>query len=323
MQRKFLPLLMDPVSGEPLELVGEVAEKDEIISGQLKSASNSYEIINGIPRFVTTGKKNYASTFGYQWNKWKRVQFDSANKGRKMEGYTTNMWEKICGVDAQSRFDGQFLLDVGCGPGRFIEVAREKGAMVIGIDYSDAVEAARENFKNDENVCIIQGDALKLPIVPKIIDNAYSIGVLHHTPAPAAGVIEARRVLRENGWFAIAVYAKGGHYDKLSVQAWRKLFNFLWPVFRQYPPLLYTYFVTGLFWPIGRVIPILGKLIRQVFPYVNLPDWKWAVLDTFDSLTPSYQSAHESYEVYRWFKDNHYKNIEPTDWSFTAYKGNA
>jgi ubiquinone/menaquinone biosynthesis C-methylase UbiE len=321
MHKKFLSFFIDPLTREPLELIDAVYENDDIISGKLRSASNTYEIINGIPRFVPVDKKNYAKSFGYQWNKWKKVQFDSVNKGGKMEGYTQMMWEKICGVSSEQRFSGKVLLDIGAGPGRFIEVARAKGAMVIGLDYSEAVEAARENFRSDMDVCIVQGDGLNLPFPDAVLDGGYSIGVLHHTPNPSKGVAEARRVTKPNGWFGLSVYAKGGYYDKTIVQAWRKFFNLLWPVFKQYPALAYTYFVMILFWPIGRAIPFLGKLIRLLFPYVNLPDWKWSVLDTFDSLTPSYQSAHESYEVFRWFKDNQYKNIEPTDWSFTAYRG--
>ena len=79
--------------------------------------------------------------------------------------------------------------------------------------------------------------------------------------------------------------------------------------------------VVGLFRPVARVIPFLGKIIRAIFPFVNLADHKWSVLDTFDSLTPSYQSAHESFEVFSWFKKNKFKAIEPTDWGFTGYKG--
>lgn len=317
----FLQYFVDPATHEPLVLEDAVYENEDIISGRLRSASNSYPIINGIPRFVPV-EKNYAKSFGYQWNKWKRIQFDSENTGNKMAGYTKMMWEKISDMENdETSLQGKIVLDIGCGPGRFIEIARKKGAKVIGLDYSSAVEAARENFKSDPGTCIIQADALKLPIASGILDAAYTIGVLHHTPDPKAAVGEATRALKKDGWFSISVYAKGGYYDKAFVQAWRKLFNFLWPVFKQYPPLIYTYVVMILFWPIGRAVPFLGKLIRQMFPYVNLPNWRWSMLDTFDSLTPSYQSAHESYEVFRWFKDNGFTKIEPTDWSFTAYKG--
>jgi len=114
---------------------------------------------------------------------------------------------------------------------------------------------------------------------------------------PCKGVKEAYRVISERGWFAISVYGKSLYYDFPTVQAWRKLFKFLWPVLGHYPPLIYTYFTIYALRPIALLFPVLGKAIRLFLPFVNLPDIRWSLLDTFDSLTPTYQSAHESYEV--------------------------
>jgi ubiquinone/menaquinone biosynthesis C-methylase UbiE/uncharacterized protein YbaR (Trm112 family) len=322
MQKKFLEFLVDPITSEPLTLIDPVMIDDEIETGLLQSASNSYPIVNGIPRFVPYENKNYAGSFGYQWNKWKKIQFESDNKGRPLEGYTTMMWERITDLENSGKvLEGKVVVDIGCGPGRFTDVALAKGAMVIGVDYSLAVEACRENFPNNKNLCIIQADALQLPIKSDSIDAAFSIGVLHHTPNPQKGVAEANRILSPGGWFAISVYEKGGYYDKFFVQLWRRIFNFLWPVFKQYPPLIYTHVVVTLCRPIIRFIPPLGKVIKQFYPFVNLPDKRWSILDTFDSITPSYQSAHESYEIYKWFVNNGYKNIRPTNWASTAYIG--
>lgn len=66
--------------------------------------------------------------------------------------------------------------------------------MIIGIDYSSAVEAARQNFLHDDKVCILQANGLNLPLGSNAIDGTYSIGVLHHTPNPELGVREAFRI---------------------------------------------------------------------------------------------------------------------------------
>jgi hypothetical protein len=75
---------------------------------------------------------------------------------------------------------------------------------------------------------------------------------------------------------------------------------------------------------IMRKIPFIGRitsgLFRVFFPNINLPDINWSLLDTFDSITPSYQSTHESYEVFQWLKNCGLVNIEPTDWGFTSYR---
>jgi len=322
MHISFVEYFIDPETKEPLKLESIESEGEFVETGFLKSSTNKYPIIRGIPRFIKHEAQNYSKSFGYQWHKWPRLQFESDNIGKPMEGYTRKMWEKITGINENSiGLENQIVADIGCGPGRFVDVARSKGARVIGVDYSNAVEVAEDNFKTDPNVCICQADALNLPLRSDSIDGAFSIGVLHHTPNPEKGVNQIRNILHDGGWVAVCVYGKGGYYDFPTVQLWRRLFKALWPIFRHYPPLWYTYFTVLLFRPLARLIPPIGEAIRIFFPFVNLPDLNWSLLDTFDSVTPSYQSAHESYEVFSWLKSAGFVDIEPTNWGFSSYRG--
>jgi len=143
--------------------------------------------------------------------------------------------------------------------------------VVVGVDYLNAVEAASKNLAGDENVCIVQADALRLPFKDNVFDGAFSIGVLHHTPSPRTAVSEAYRVVKKSGWFALSVYGKSGYYDFPSVQAWRKLFKILWPVLGHYPPLIYSYVTTYLVRPIGRVSRPVRSAIRLFFPLLICP----------------------------------------------------
>ena len=67
-------------------------------------------------------------------------------------------------------------------------------------------------------------------------------------------------------------------------------------------------------------MPLAGKAVRGMFPFANLPDRRWSLLDTFDSVTPAYQSAHFSYEVFTWLKQAGFSNIDPTNWGFTSFR---
>ena len=69
------------------------------------------------------------------------------------------------------------------------------------------------------------------------------------------------------------------------------------------------------------LIPAVGSLIRGAFPFARYPDLRWSVVDTFDGVTPHYQSTHRSYEVYRWFLDAGLERVEPSDWGVTSYRG--
>lgn len=318
----FLQYLRDPHTQEALGLDVVEQSGDRIVSGYLFSSTNRFPIINGIPRFVAS--EEYTKSFGWQWNHWSRVQFDSENLGKKMEGHTAKMWQRITGMPLQAEPPiEEIIIDIGCGPGRFIETARARNskAFIIGIDYSNAVEAAQRNFKHDERVCIIQADALNLPLLSECVDGAYSIGVLHHTPNPEFGIKEASRVLKKKGWLAVSVYGTGSYYGFSTVQIWRKFFKLLWPRFGEKPALLYTYATVNLLRPIARVSRLAGLGVRLLFPFANLPDKDWSLLDTFDSITPSYQSTHDSVEVFQWFKNAGFVDIEPMNWGSTSYKG--
>jgi|SRR6185436_1930677 len=322
MHLKFLSYLADPVTKEALKMETISVKNDFIETGFLVSSNNKYPIINGIPRFVEYKDQGYSKNFGYQWRKWPRIQFEAENKNKPMEGHTRKMWEMITGHTAtNTQFEGQVVLDMGCGSGRFTDVARSKGAKVIGIDFSLAVESAQENFKNDPDVLIVQGDLLHLPIKAQSIDGAFSIGVLHHTPDPPGGVSQAVEVLKNGGWFALSVYEKNGFYDKANVQLVRKFFKKLWPYFKHYPPLIYSYFAVYLLSPFTTVPYNENFLGRFPFPFIKLADKKWSLLDTFDSVTPSYQSGHTLDEILQWMKNNKFTEIRQTDWGMASCRG--
>ena len=310
---------MDPKTRAPLTLEVEREENGNVIEGRFVSSTAQYPIVRGIPRFVDHRAPEYADSFGYQWTRWPSVQFESRNAGKPMEGYTRRMWETITGITDRLSRD-QVVLDIGCGPGRFIEVARLKGAKVIGVDYSLAVEAAGSEFNADPDVCICQADALNLPFLTGSLNGAFSIGVLHHTPQPSRGVEEAARVVSPGGWLAIAVYGKGGYYDGRLVNAWRRIFARLWGACGHYPPLFYTYAVVSLR-RLLRPLPPVNRAITAVLPSKELPDFTWSLIDTFDSVTPTYQSAHECHEVFAWLKRAGLRDIEPTRWGPTSFRG--
>ena len=311
MHPSFISILCDPITKEDLTLTIEKEENGFIIEGQLVSSTNAYPIVRGVPRFAGyNANENYAKSFGWQWNKWSRVQFESENKGRKYEGLTMGMWEKIT---HRKNIEGQLVADFGCGPGRFIEVGRMKGARMVGLDYSSAVEAAYQNFKGDPNVLIVQGDILNSPFKPGVFDGAFTIGVLHHTPNPKKGFNEITETVKKGGWTACAVYGQGGYYDLPAVKFWRKAFKLTWPVFGHYPPLIYTYIACTVFAPF-HLFAWTRTLVNSFLPSFFLKDFKWSILDTFDSVTPSYQSGHTPYEVFVWFKENNYSQIEPSEW---------
>src|SRR4051812_19600598 len=215
MHPKFLDLLCCPETGQPLALDAEVTRPNGMVwRGMLRTAcGKSYPIVRGVPRFVS--KEQYASSFGFERTRWPRVQFESENVGRPMAGHTTRMWEGITSV-GEEQVAGKTIVDFGCGPGQFLDVIRRKGGIAVGIDLSAAVDAARRNFCDDADVLIVQGDLLKPPFRPESFDGGFSVGVLHHTPAPETGLAALVRAVRAGGWVSCCVSPKGDFHDFAS-----------------------------------------------------------------------------------------------------------
>lgn len=119
------------------------------------------------------------------------------------------------------RWRGKRVLEIGVGLGTdFVRFARA-GALVTGIDLTEAAAALvrrrleLEGLEGD----VRAADAEALPFPDASFDLVYSWGVLHHTPDTERAVAEVRRVLAPGGearimlywrrsWFALGVWGK-------------------------------------------------------------------------------------------------------------------
>jgi SAM-dependent methyltransferase len=198
---------------------------------------------------------------------------------------------------------GKLVLDVGCGMGRFAEVATRWGAHVVGIDLSLAEEAAVENLRDREAV-FFQADVFHLPFAPASFDYIYSIGVLHHTPNCERAFKVLPGLLKPGGRIAIWLYSGYHKWYRMS-DVYRKVTR------RMSPKILYrlSYVAVPMYGlhRFLRAIPLVGKPISGVMKYLLPmsfnPDAQWRVLDTLDWYSPWYQSKHTYEEVFRWFED--------------------
>ena len=327
MHPRFLKLLCCPDTGESFFLEPCVTlESGAVWAGNLRTASGRvYPIVRGVPRFVE--KQDYSASFGWEWSRWPRVQFESENVGRPMAGHTTRMWERITGVGTAISDDdvrGRTIVDFGCGPGRFLDVVRRKGGLAVGIDLSDAVDAARTNFSDDPDVLIVQADLLRPPFREGSFDGGFSIGVLHHTPEPDRGVAALARLVRSGGWVACCVYPKNDFYDFPSVARFRRIHHALGGTFGYLPALLYACFAAYVLAPAFRFIKNVG--LRRFVTYVErhwlvclwLKDPQWRVLDTFDAITPRHATTHTEEEVAEWLTAAGCESVRRTAWCATS-----
>lgn len=257
--------------------------------------SRKFPAVNGVVRFVDA--QHYAGSFGFQWHLFRQTQLDNETSRRSEEDF-----RRRTGFEPHD-LAGKLVLDVGCGMGRFAEVATRWGAHVVGIDLSLACEVAEENLRNRQAV-FFQADVFKLPFAPESFDYIYSLGVLHHTPDCKAAFQVLPRLLKPGGRIAIWLYSKYNNWYKMS-DIYRKATR------RMSPKLLHKlcYGVIPLY-GVHRVlkkIPLVGRpasgALAYFVPMAHNPDPKWRVLDTFDWYSPWYQSKHTYEEVFRWFEE--------------------
>jgi SAM-dependent methyltransferase len=266
------------------------------------SCGLKFPAVRGVLRFVDA--HSYADSFGYQWQRFNRTQLDQGDKTPNERDF-----RRKTGLKPQD-LEGKLVLDVGCGMGRFAEVATRWGARVVGIDLSAAAEVAARNLSEREFVAL-QADVFVLPFAPESFDYIYSMGVLHHTPDCEKAFKNLPQYLKPGGGIAIWLYSGYNKWYRFS-DIYRNFTHrmsapVLLAVLRVAVPFFY-WLDRGL-----RAIPLVGRplagLIHHVFPVNRHPRAEIRVLDTFDWYSPKYQSKHTYEEVFRWFEDCGLKDL--------------
>ena len=109
-------------------------------------------------------------------------------------------------LDAVGAASGVRLLDVASGPGYVAAAAAARGAIVTGVDFSQAMVA--EAAKRYPKIEFRHGDAEDLPFADNSYDAVTMNFALLHLAHPDRALAEAERVLRPGGKFVFTVWAK-------------------------------------------------------------------------------------------------------------------
>lgn len=312
MKSEFVSYLRCPKTGSPLTLEITEEANGRVKTGSLHNGSgDSWPIIDFVPRFVEPG--NYADNFGLEWKIHSRTQFD-ADAGHKMSE------DRVFGVTGWDRdLDGDVILEAGSGSGRFTEHLLSTGAMVISFDYSEAVASNMASNGKHENLLLLQANIYEMPFEPASFDKVFCFGVLQHTPDPEASFKSLVRMIKPGGKIATDVYLKSLMRFYLNTRYWVRPFT------RQVAPKrLYQWCKTyiNMMWPLARVIrkiPVIGEALNWrllIADYaVQMPDAddatlkEWALLDTFDMLSPAFDIPQTPTTYQRWHETALLENI--------------
>ena len=307
MRPEDVTLYRDPADGSALvtEAVEELAE-GLIKTGTIASEDGSrcYPIREFVPRFVPSD--NYARSFGLQWNRFRAVQLDSRSglTLSKDRFFDTSGW-------AAHELNGLRVLEAGCGAGRFTEVVLGTGADLFSLDYSDSVDAVNLTLGQRPNLHLAQADLYAIPFPEAFFDRIFCYGVLQHTPDPCRAFLSLLPHLKSGGLISMDIYRL-----RLFPSRWNS--KYLWrPLTRRLRPEILFRIVEWYVphWlPVDMVLsrtPLLGAGVACLIPCWNYQGIfplsadqikEWAVLDTFDALSPRYDRPATLGAVRRWFE---------------------
>lgn len=294
MDVKLLDWLACPECGEGLTLTAPLpAGAGEVDEGRLACGGcpAEYPIRAGIPRFAGDQERDFEN-FAYQWRRWGQVQIDRLAGHRLSEGrlFAETGW-------AREWFAGKLVMDVGCGAGRFADVAVGLGAEVIALDISGAVDACRVNLAPWGNkVHCIQASLFALPLKKDIADGAFSLGVIQHTPVPERAVASIIAHLKPGGRLAVNFYERNWWPLLQPIKYALRLFT---PRLKPARLLALCRALVAALFPISRALGGIRKvrLLNVMLPICAVHDpaltrdqqYAWTLLDTFDWYGPKYE----------------------------------
>jgi 2-polyprenyl-3-methyl-5-hydroxy-6-metoxy-1,4-benzoquinol methylase len=276
---------------------GSKLESDQAGGYVCPACKRVYPNVQGIARFVEA--QHYAASFGFQWHRYQKTQLDTDQD--ELRDSERHFFKKT--ALRPEDLKGKLILDVGCGMGRFAEVATRWGARVVGVDLSAAAEVAAKNLV-DRDFIAFQADVFALPFAPESFDIIYSIGVLHHTPDCEAAVKTLDKYLKPGGLLIVWLYSGYNKWYRFS-DFWRGYTHKMKPenlhrVLKVVVPFFYN-LNQGL-----KRIPLVGGpvagVIHHVFPVNRQKDPEARMLDTFDWYSPKYQSKHTYEQVFKWYE---------------------
>jgi ubiquinone/menaquinone biosynthesis C-methylase UbiE len=153
--------------------------------------------------------------------------------------------------------------DLGCGSGRWAELARQKVGFLHCIDPSEkALAVTRRRLKDAKNVDFLLADVSNISLADGSQDFGYSLGVLHHIPDPAAGLAACVAKLKPGAPFLLYIY-----YALENRAAW---FRALWKatdsvrsVVSRLPfgprKAVSTAIAATVYWPLARIAAVAER----------------------------------------------------------------
>lgn len=141
--------------------------------------------------------KRVVEEFGEEWLKFS--DFNDENIKTAAEEYFDIVDDTI--LNKQT-----YVLDVGCGTGRWTRYLSSRAGFIEAVDPSNAIFTAAKLLKDIKNVRLARASVETLPFEDETFDFVMSIGVLHHIPDTAKAMRDCVKKVKKGGYFYVYLY---------------------------------------------------------------------------------------------------------------------
>jgi ubiquinone/menaquinone biosynthesis C-methylase UbiE len=140
---------------------------------------------------------------GQEWYQADEVAEEYEDKRFSRGGRLIDRREKRAVLDAVGPVEGERMLEIACGTGRFTVMLAERGADITGLDISGPMlrQGREKAAAAGVDVEFMRGDAGRLPFPDDHFDTVIAMRFFHLADTPASFLSEMRRVARETVFF--------------------------------------------------------------------------------------------------------------------------
>ena len=343
MKKRLLDFLACPQCYGDLGLDRFLEQQGEIIEGKLECTGclRKYPVIGGVPRLLPDHLMGRVYSHYHRFFQWHAGSFDTPIKPshaassaeetyveetQLVYSFQHQNWAKLRDQQhmvprwkelffnrvavAPSFFSGKVGLEAGSGEGRYLLVASEHCAEIVGLDLSEGVDTAFARNRERPNVHVVQGDIHHPPFHQEVFDFVYSTGVLMILPVPKRGFEALLPFLKGGAQIVVWVY----NLSEANLLYRLSHLTMIHKVVKNLPhPLqvgLSYIIATGLqlfaFLPasLAAKIPSLRRRLPPQLREVSSLPFHWKVKEAHDRISLPVIHFISRDELEHWFKDN-------------------
>jgi len=200
--------------------------------------------------------KKTVESFGEEWTKFS--SFDSAEIERMGNEYFDLLFKTPVN-------ENSYVLDVGCGTGRWSYYLSPKVKFIEAIDPSDAVFSAIQLTADKPNIRVTKAGVDNIPFDDNSFDFIFSLGVLHHLPDTEAALKKIFLKIKPGGYFLVYLYYNLDNRGKIY-KAIFKLSNGIRKIISRMPKAVKQFLAELISFTVYLPFVFLARVCKTLFP---------------------------------------------------------